>query len=472
MPPDIKGEAVDELLQFLSEAPEFVCVAGRRFQRFARGDFRLQRFSGGLEFQCRGLHGRVEGSRWRRSTHRFSSSGRAGMVLLKPSRKNELWLRRQRFRWGCEDLVRGRWKVVRTSFVLSRDGNSAILRMVLYKHGSWIVAVAAGAEEEVHAEAVLSQLFVHWRKFELSSARQVEEGLLFIPRELAEMAAPLLRELRSAVKIYCLPDLRRFLPGEEASFPLLWPSPAVRAEMEALQGSFAFSPEVLAVIRNGRECSFEYLGIPFAVYQTGSAEWRFPLREQETASRICVPGGEDAARMAREEYQRIREIRRPHARVHSDVLFQRCSERWLESLIVRDPKLLDRDLKSSPVYAQVPAYVTRRRVIDLVAVTESGRLVVIEVKVLKELDLLYQGLAYWGIVREAQQHNAFQQNGYFTGIRLSSEPPLLYCVTPLLALHAEIRHLASRLRPEIEAYLIGINNQWRGGLKVLRKERL
>jgi hypothetical protein len=108
----------------------------------------------------------------------------------------------------------------------------------------------------------------------------------------------------------------------------------------------------------------------------------------------------------------------------------------------------------------------------LVAVTESGRLVVIEVKVLKELDLLYQGLAYWGIVREAQQHNAFQQNGYFTGIRLSSEPPLLYCVTPLLALHAEIRHLASRLRPEIEAYLIGINNQWRGGLKVLRKERL
>ncbi len=467
---EIRGDPAEELLQFLSESPEFVCVAGRQFCRFARGDYQLQRVPGGLEFETGGFRWRLDGSRWSRSTHRFASGGRGRVVILKPSRKNELWLRRQRFRWYCEDKVRGQWRLVRSSFTFSAGGSGAFLRLILHRRGSWFVGVAAGEEEDMRAEAVLSQLFVHWRKFELSSARRVEEGLLFIPAELADMAARLLCDLRSVVKIFCLPDLARFSPAACAPFPLLWPSPAVRTELQTLQRALAFPAEVQAVIRNGRDCSFEYLGIPFAVYETDRGEWRLPLRDHEAGGQVTLSG--DAALLVREEYQRIREIRRPHARLRADALYQHYSERWLESLIVCDPKLLDRDLRSSPVYAQVPAYVTRRRVIDLVAVTESGRLVVIEVKVQKSLDLLFQGLAYWRIVHEAQQHNAFHENGYFSGVDLSGGPPLLYCVTPLLALHAETRHLASRLRRKVEVYLIGINNDWRGGLKVLRKERL
>ena len=139
---------------------------------------------------------------------------------------------------------------------------------------------------------------------------------------------------------------------------------------------------------------------------------------------------------------------------------------------MQDPKALDPVLRTLPVYAQVPAYMTRRRVIDLVAVTEGGRLVVIEVKAQKSAELLFQGLSYWQVVWQAQQQDAFRKNGYFCDVKLSGDPPLLYCVTPLLALHPAQRYSAAQVRAPMEAYLIGINNDWRSGIRVLRRERL
>ena len=162
----------------------------------------------------------------------------------------------------------------------------------------------------------------------------------------------------------------------------------------------------------------------------------------------------------------------PHGRFRQHPVFQLYAERWLESLIVADPKRLDPDLCRRPLYSQVPAYAGRRRVIDLVGVTETGRLAVIEVKVQKTMDLLFQGLSYWQNVRQALHDDAFSKNGYFAETALDRDPPLLFCVTPLLSLHPEARHLAVHLRPEVEAYLIGINNNWREGIQVLRKERL
>jgi hypothetical protein len=350
--------------------------------------------------------------------------------------------------------------------------------MILRRRGCWFVAVAAGEEEEVRAESVLSQLLILCRQFELSRGRRVHGGLLFVPAELAETLARLLRDIAFPTEIYCLPGWVHFRMPQTLAYPLLWPAESVRAELAALQAKFDFPNEVQLVHRDGRECAFEYLGLPFAVYESDTGVWKFPLREHESGKgnsdlwqNVSTMGG-SAKVIVREEFQRIRSMRRPHARFRSDSLYQLYAERWLESLIVRNPKYLDPELRSAPVYSQVPAYITRRRVIDLVAVTESGRLVVIEVKVQKSPDLLLQGLAYWRIVQQAQQQRAFQHNGYFRDVELSEEAPLLYCVTPLLALHAEQRHFAKWLRPEIPAYLIGINNDWRRGVKVLRKEKL
>ncbi|MBI4454554.1 MAG: hypothetical protein HY644_01505 [Acidobacteria bacterium] len=455
----------DDLLEFLSEASEFVLVTGRQCCRFARGDFHSCRSSAGLEFNVGPFRLVLQYPAWRRTTHRFTLGSHARVVLLKPSRKNELWLRRQQFRWRCEERAGQQWKLIRSAYSSACGG--PLLHMVLRKGKCWFVAVAAGDEENVRVEVILSQLFALWRRFEFSGARRVEAGFVFVPYPLADLAARLLDDLQAPVRVYCLPALKPFCRAMPAAFPLLWPSQHVRAELRSLYSEFGFPVEVHALVRNAKNCSFEYLGIAFAVFDADHSTWRFPLRDSGTE-----PDGDVARGMVRQEYQRIRAVRRSHARFRTDPCYQLHSERWLESLILQDPKVLDPELRTFPIYAQVPAYATRRRVIDLVAVTEGGRLVVIEVKTQRAIDLLFQGLSYWRIVLQAHQQDAFHQNGYFLGVRLTDEPPLLYCVTPLLLLHAEERYLAQRLGAAVEAYLIGINHDWRRRLKVLRKERL
>ncbi|MBI3940235.1 MAG: hypothetical protein HY315_05330 [Acidobacteria bacterium] len=458
--------AIDELREFLSEAAEYVCVAGRRFHRFARGDFHLRLRPDGLEFETGTLRLLTAGSGWKRTTHRFALEGSGRWVLLKPSHKNELWLRRQQFRWACENRASRRWKILRSSLAASDGRSGVLLRLILQDRGLRFAAVAVDEEENTSAEAVLCQLLVHRRRSDRPGQR-IEKALLFVSWQLAEAATRLLDDLQASVQLYCLPDLALFRPLAPAPIPLLWPSLQLREDLRRLCADLMFPPVVRAVIRNGTTCSLEYLGLPFAVFDPGSRTWKFPLREE-----VPLCDGDAARRVARLEYHRVREGRRAHARLRQDPLYQLYAERWLESLILRDPKLLDPELKSRPVYAQVPAYAGRRRVIDLIAVTESGRLAVIEVKVQKSMDLVFQALSYWQIVRQAQRHHAFHQNGYFHRIALTDEPPLLYCVTPLLALHPEEYYLARHLRSEVEAYLIGINNNWREGIKVLRRERL
>ena len=78
--------------------------------------------------------------------------------------------------------------------------------------------------------------------------------------------------------------------------------------------------------------------------------------------------------------------------------------------------------------------------LDLLGVTEDGRLAVIELKADEDLHLALQGLDYWVRVRWHHLQNPdnatglgeFQRHGYFGGLRLSAEPPRLYLVAPAL----------------------------------------
>jgi hypothetical protein len=457
---------IRELSEFLSEAPEYVCVAGRQHRRFAAGDFYLSKSDEFIQFRTGALKIKVIAGTWHRTTHRFVVRGREGGVLLKPSRKNELWLRRQKFRWRCESEVSRRWKLIQSGFAPGPAGGGAFLRLILQAQGRLFVAVAAADDENVHAEAVVAQLLSLWNRVE-QKGRAVRGGILVLSDQLALSAGRLVNELSAAVRIFRFPEMAEIKIPSAGPIPLLWPSQKSREELRNLSAKLCLPEEVQAGIRNGKEWSFEYLGVPFAVFSTDEECWRLPLQEN-----LPFPDGPAARHQVREECHRVRELRRACNRFRRDPLYQLYGERWLESLILRDPKALDPELRSSPIYSQVPAYLSRRRVIDVVGVTESGRLVVIEVKVHKSIDLLLQGLAYWRIVLQAQQHDAFRGNGYFESLQISVEPPLLFCVTPLLSLHADQRLFARHLQPEVEAYLIGINNGWRGGIKVLRKEKL
>lgn len=144
------------------------------------------------------------------------------------------------------------------------------------------------------------------------------------------------------------------------------------------------------------------------------------------------------------------------------------SERWLESLLFREVTRIDPALSPRHVYPQVPAFSgTDRGVVDLLTATRRGRLAVVELKVQEEINLPLQGLDYWLRVNWLQQRGQFKEFGYFPDRELSAEAPLLYLVSPAFRFHSSTEKLLRYFDPAIEVILIGINDTWRKGIKVL-----
>jgi hypothetical protein len=52
------------------------------------------------------------------------------------------------------------------------------------------------------------------------------------------------------------------------------------------------------------------------------------------------------------------------------------------------------------------------------------------------------------------------------------ERPLVYLVAPLLRFHRAFNLLAQSVTPEIEIYRFDINEDWRAGVRVMRREAL
>lgn len=144
------------------------------------------------------------------------------------------------------------------------------------------------------------------------------------------------------------------------------------------------------------------------------------------------------------------------------------AERWLESLLIRDPTKVEPALDPDHVYPQVPAFSgVDRGVIDILGVACDGRLAVIELKLQEEINLPLQGLDYWLRVKWLHERGQFQEFGYFPGIALAAAPPVLYLVCPAFRFHSSVERVVRYLDPAIEITQVGLNDRWREGVKVL-----
>ena len=149
------------------------------------------------------------------------------------------------------------------------------------------------------------------------------------------------------------------------------------------------------------------------------------------------------------------------------------AEAWLESLLRRDIRVLDATLDPRFVYSQVPAWIgDERSILDLLTINHQGRLVVLELKAAEDAQLPLQGLDYWLRVEQARVRGEFRRRGLFADITLADAPPLLYLVAPRLRFHRSFNLIANCIAPDIEAYRIGLNTNWREGVKVREVERL
>ncbi len=165
---------------------------------------------------------------------------------------------------------------------------------------------------------------------------------------------------------------------------------------------------------------------------------------------------------------RVIQIRRAGSRDPSDDFFRLQGERWLESLLARDVTKVDPTLLPDCVYPQVPAFSGQDRgVIDILTATNRGRLAVIELKLDEDINLPFQGLDYWLRVRWLHERGQFQEFGYFPGIKLIPDPPLLYLVSPAFRFHSTSDRIIRYLAPSVEVVKVGVNQQWRTRVEVL-----
>src|SRR5271156_3394145 len=147
-------------------------------------------------------------------------------------------------------------------------------------------------------------------------------------------------------------------------------------------------------------------------------------------------------------------------------------ERWLESLVVQNVAAVEEQLEPACFYSQVPAFsAADRAMIDVLAVTRAGRLSVVELKADEDIHLPLQGLDYWSRVAWHHARGEFQRFGYFPGKELLSKTPLLFLVAPALHVHPATDTLLRYVSPEVEWTLVGIDERWRDGVRVVFRKR-
>jgi hypothetical protein len=153
-------------------------------------------------------------------------------------------------------------------------------------------------------------------------------------------------------------------------------------------------------------------------------------------------------------------------------LFRASPEAWLESLLRRDITRLDPGLRLAPLHAQFrtsPSTVARP--VDLLALRRDGRLVVIELKVAEDREHVMQGADYWRRVESHRRAGNITRAALFGDAWIADEPPLVYLAAPTLRYHRAFNLLARMIAPDIRMYRFDLNEDWRSGVRVMRRLR-
>jgi hypothetical protein len=234
----------------------------------------------------------------------------------------------------------------------------------------------------------------------------------------------------------------------------------------------AEAPHAIDAVASRHGQTLRYHGLPFA-----------RVRRLMDQDRIWF-GIEGQRRRAFHEYQQrdwdklmsdLRTYRDEKCRDRRHWFYRAAGESWLESILRRDVSKLDPGLIIAPLHAQFRTShgrPTGARPIDLLALRHDGRLVVIELKVNEDREHVFQGVDYWRRVEAHRRRGHISAAKLFGEREISDESPLVYLVAPALRFHTSFATLAKTIAPDIEIYRFDINEDWRGGVRVVRRERV
>jgi hypothetical protein len=300
-------------------------------------------------------------------------------------------------------------------------------------------------------------------------------------REAARERHALLRdELRSLIALFEIDDQWQSLsPLTAIKREGLWGKrlarfPPVKQEAlsETAQAIVALAPDAIDVVaaRNGE--TLRYHGLSFARVRRVLGQERVWFGIEGARRRLLVDdSGPDWDKL----FDELTEQRRAGARDQRHYLYRSAAEAWLESILRRDITRLDPGLIVAPLHAQFrtasggPA---GARPVDLLGLRQDGRLVVIELKASEDREHVFQGVDYWRRVEAHRRRGHIARARLFGRRTISDEPPLVYLVAPTLRFHRTFATLARTIAPDIEIYRFDINENWRAGVRVMRRMRV
>ncbi|WP_188555748.1 hypothetical protein [Edaphobacter dinghuensis] len=389
----------------------------------------------------------------------------------------------------------------RTAMDLEKSFGPAYARGSLVQgQKAWAVIAVNQEETQATVDGILTLgiLWLHHCR-ESGSGRRLYQGLrLIVPRGMTMLTLSRLAWLNPEAAQWELWELEQETESLELRDATdqgnlttrLVHAPDIAAARErfasAAERVMMLVPEVMREtveqkIRSGTEMAFLLHGLEFARVRAGYAGSSF-----NRAQEISFGAGANETPLTDEneaELQRLVErlfARRDAGGDIRDPLYRMQPERWLESILRRDVEPLDAHLNAAHVYTQVPAFAAADRgMLDLLGVTDDGRLAVIELKADEDLHLALQGLDYWVRVRWHHLQNPdqitglgeFQRHGYFGGVQLSPLAPKLYLVAPALRVHPATETVLHYLSPRVEWMLVGLDERWRTKVKAVWRKR-
>ena len=401
---------------------------------------------------------------------------------------------RHRYAQTLERIIRRQlpdWELgkarLTTSMDLERSFSPVYARGLLRK-GRSSVAVLGVNQQETQASVDAALTFgLLWLEAcrEREAGRSVVEGLrLFVParssatlrirlahlnRELARLQITELEERDETLDEIDYSDL-----GNINTRLVHCPDSAQARERfaKAINRVRSLIPQAEAAVLSSSEISFRLHGLEFARTRMSNVPGTFHV-EEETIFGVAgfqarlTPETESVfAQFA----QTVASARDPGADRH-DPLWRMYPERWLESLILNSVAAIDSKLDPTRAYSQVPAFsASDRAMIDILTCTRDARLAVLELKADEDIHLPLQGLDYWARVQWHHQRGEFPQYGYFAGLGLSPKPPLLFLVAPSLRVHPAVDTVLRYFSAEIEWSLVGVDERWRDGVKVIYRK--
>jgi len=234
----------------------------------------------------------------------------------------------------------------------------------------------------------------------------------------------------------------------------------------------SLAPETEVAVLSPSEVRFRWHGLEFARVKAANTPGSFRVEEEVS---FGPPGYEtrltEEAEPAFGEFVATVIGARSTGGDRRDPLWRMYPERWLESLVFKNVAALDPRLDPAHVYSQVPAFsASDRAMIDVLTCTQEGRLAVLELKADEDIHLPLQGLDYWARVQWHHSRAEFQQYGYFAGLQLSPRAPLLFLVAPSLRVHPAIDTLLRYFSTEIDWTLVGVDERWREGIRVIYRK--